>query len=85
MTPVLFSFRAGVPEQARASALERIRALPAIERAGWLFPEGGASEAAGTLVATVGPGFDPRDVVAALSGMPEVEEASTPAERVLVG
>ncbi|HEX2254621.1 MAG TPA: hypothetical protein VHQ65_15235 [Thermoanaerobaculia bacterium] len=84
MTPIFFSFRAGVSEDARSTALERVRAIPAVERAGRLFPEGSSGESGGTLVAAVADGFDPASVVAELTGMPEIQEASLPAPRVLI-
>jgi len=84
MKPVFFSFRAGLDPAARTAALEKIRSLPAVERAGEMYPGATEGESAGTMVAAVGDAFDPHDVLSALSGMDEIEEASEPAERRLV-
>ncbi len=84
MTPVLFSFRSSLSAEALSGALERVRSLPQVERAGWLFPDARSGESAGTLVAVTGTGFEAGDLIAALTALPEVEDASVSAERALV-
>lgn len=84
MKPIFFSFRAGVAPAARTAALERIRALPAVEAAGEMFPGAVEGSSAGAMVAAVGDAFPSEEVAAKLRRMEEVGEVSEAAERHLV-
>lgn len=85
MKPIFFQFRDGLAPAERAAALERIRALPAVQAAGEMFPGAREGSSAGAMVASVGDAYRSEDVLATLREMEEIAEVSAPAARELIG
>lgn len=82
---VLFNLKAGVAEERRAAILAEVKAWSAIEHAGPLLPDSPVETLRLAQVATLEREADAEEVVDRLHRIPEIESASAPAPRHLVG
>ena len=82
--PLFFSFRSDVSPARRQRVLDEIRSWRSVDRAGPLEPEAPSESIERMCVLALRPAADPRQVIDRLSELPEIENASAPAERQLV-